>query len=190
MAAWNLLEGIGLLSGIAGVWLTARHTVWCYPVGILNVCISAWIFMHQNLYADALQQVMYFILLIYGWLSWSGIVKVVHREHITISTRTEQINLVLATLVGGGILGFALKQFTQAAYPWTDSLATAAAFSAQYLVARRKLSNWLWWIPVNLTYLVIYWQKGLILYAALSFIYLALAIHGYKTWKHQMKFQQ
>ncbi|MBK7387951.1 MAG: nicotinamide mononucleotide transporter [Bacteroidetes bacterium] len=64
-------EIAGFIFGIVGIWLTIKENVWCFPIGILNVTISFFLFREQQLYSDALQQVVYFILLGYGWYKWS-----------------------------------------------------------------------------------------------------------------------
>lgn len=175
------------MSGVAGVWLTARHTSWCYPVGLINVGISAVLFYYQKLYADSLQQIMYMALLVYGWLCWTGIIKKVNSTEISTSPLQEQLTLTICMIVGGSSLGWLLKEYTDASFPWVDSFATAAAFSAQYLVARKRIENWLWWIPVNLCYMCIYWLKGVEAYLLLSGIYLLLAFHGFSKWRKKLR---
>jgi nicotinamide mononucleotide transporter len=183
---WVVIEWIGALSGIAGVWLTARHTSWCYPVGLINVGLSAVLFYYQKLYADSLQQFMYMILLVYGWLCWTGVFRKENPKQISSSPMQEQVMLGFCMVVGGSCLGWLLKEHTDASLPWADSFATAAAFSAQFLVARKRIENWLWWIPVNLCYMWIYWLKGVDAYVLLSGIYLLLAIHGFTAWRRAL----
>ena len=66
------LEIAAMLTGIAGVWLTARQNILCFPIGIINVVLYAWLFFSPGiqLYADALLQCIYVFLLIYGWMQW------------------------------------------------------------------------------------------------------------------------
>ncbi|MFM9008979.1 MAG: nicotinamide riboside transporter PnuC [Bacteroidota bacterium] len=183
MDTWGAIEWIGAISGIAGVWLTDRHTSWCYPVGLVNVGLSAILFYYQKLYADSLQQVVYMALLVYGWLCWAGFFKKVDSSHISTSPFQEQITITFCMVAGGACLGWLLQGNTDASLPWADSFATSAAFSAQFLIARKRIENWLWWIPVNLGYMWIYWTKGLEAYVLLSGVYLILAIHGFFQWR-------
>jgi nicotinamide mononucleotide transporter len=151
------------------------------------VTISLFLFYGQHLYADAMQQVVYIVLLIAGWYNWT------FRKHddrslaITRLSRTEA-GIVIAAIVSIAIsLGFVLDEHTDALFPWLDSFASSMAFAAQYLVARKKIENWLLWIPVNLIYIGIYIQKDMALYALLFTVYLALAVNGFLSWKVSFK---
>src|SRR4030095_9285710 len=67
----TLIEILGALFGIAGVWLTVKEKILCFPVGIVNVALYAWLFFQSHLYADAMLQIVYIVLLVYGWYEWS-----------------------------------------------------------------------------------------------------------------------
>ncbi len=190
MTTLKLLELVGFITGIAGVWLTLRRNIWCFPVGLLNVCISLWLFFRQQLYADALQQLMYIVLLSYGWQQWKVLnIKTSYKSVSWLSEKELKILLlVLITLTV--CLGSLLRLFTDAQFPWTDSFATSTAFIAQYLVAKRKIENWILWMAVNLIYIAIYVYKDLHLYSLLFCIYLFLAFYGYAEWKKELKKDQ
>lgn len=183
----NFLEGVGFVTGIAGVWLTMRKNIWCFPVGLLNVTISLFLFYHQQLYADALQQLVYIVLLAYGWMHWfktSGRDK----EDGRISSLSGSGLLFSLLVISAStlILGYVLNTFTKASFPWIDSFATSMAFLAQFLVARRKIENWMLWMMVNAIYIVIYYQKGLMLYMVLFTAYGILSVMGWRNWRRTM----
>jgi nicotinamide mononucleotide transporter len=92
------------------------------------------------------------------------------------------IAFILSTL----LLGTLLSKFTDASLPWLDSAATSLSFVAQWMIAKKKIENWLIWIVVNLMYIGIYAVKDLWLYCVLFFVYLLLAINGYLTWRKQL----
>ena len=178
----QLLELAGFITGVAGVWLTIRRHILCFPVGIVNVAISAWLFYGQKLYADVLQQLVYFALLAYGWHQWKR-----GRRHnnITPTSRLDAKGLALLVLCIASstfLLGSLLHHFTDAVLPWADSFATSTAFAAQFLVARRKTENWILWLIVNLSYILIYLQRELPLYTLLFAIYFIMAIAGLHSW--------
>lgn len=185
----NPLELTGFATGVIGVWLTIRRHAWCFPVGLINVSISLYLFYTQQLYADALQQLVYIPLLIFGWMQWvqgKNTAEVQPERLRQGSHPISALTLLLIFLAGGTSLGYLLHRYTDASFPWPDSFATCGAFIAQYLVARKKIENWLIWILVNLAYIVIYIQKDLLLYAALFAGYLVLAIYGYLDWKKRL----
>lgn len=181
----NTLEVAGVVTGIAGIILTLKEKVWCFPVGLINVIISMTLFWQQKLYADTLQQLVYIILLIYGWYAW-----VSHTEQKQISVSRSNFQLLFIVLICcclcTFILGSLLKNYTDASMPWTDSAATSVSFAAQWMIARKKIENWILWIAVNLTYTWIYFVKALPLYAGLYICYLVLAVWGYYQWRKQL----
>jgi nicotinamide mononucleotide transporter len=178
----TISEILGFITGIAGVYLTMRQNPWCFPVGLVNVTISIVLFFDQKLYADVLQQAVYIILLIYGWYKWihPGIIA---ELKVTKLRMNEWIKLAFLILGTAFLLGYLLREYTDATLPYLDSFATALAFAAQYLIAKKKIENWLLWIPVNIIYIGIYINRGLPLYAILFAVYLILAISGYLEWK-------
>jgi nicotinamide mononucleotide transporter len=180
---FTLLEITGFITGIAGIVLTLKQNIWCFPVGLINVSISLFLFYLEHLYADAIQQLFYIILLTYGWYSWlrPGEKKEIP---VTILKRKDLPLLIIAIFACALTLGATLHKFTNASLPFIDATATSIAFAAQYLVAGKKLENWLLWIIVNVAYIAIYLYKDLPLYALLSMVYLFLAIAGYRSWKN------
>jgi nicotinamide mononucleotide transporter len=181
----NTLEIIGFVSGFAGVFLTVKKNKWCFPIGIINVIISCFLFYKSRLYADSLQQLVYIPLLIVGWLNWN---KNLNEEFIVQRIKKKEGILYLSSsLLTGILLGYILKTYSNASFPWIDSMATAASFLAQYLIAKKKIENWIIWIAVNIVYITIYIQKDLQLYAVLYGVYLLLAIQGFYQWRKHLK---
>lgn len=180
------LEITGFVFGIAGIWLTLRENPWCFPTGLVNVTLSLFLFYDQHLYADALQQFVYIILLSYGWHNWlngnKGSLLLISRSSRALLTRC-----LILWVCGTIFLGFLLSNFTDAATPWPDSAATVLSFIAQWMIAKKKIENWILWVFVNVTYITIYIYKDLYLYAILFALYLLLAIWGYIYWKKEMK---
>jgi nicotinamide mononucleotide transporter len=181
----SLAEVAGFIFGIAGIFLTMKENPWCFPVGLANVIISLFIFFGQKLYADALQQVVYIILLTYGWWNWlHGPVK--SSLPVTVSDARLLIRLLLIWIAGSVSLGWVLHRYTDASTPWPDSIATVLSFIAQWMIARKKLENWILWMIVNVMYISIYLYKDLYLYAVLFSIYLLLAIKGHLIWRQAL----
>lgn len=178
----NKLEIIGALFGIAGIWLTVKEKILCFPVGIVNVIITAYLVFILKLYADTLQQVVYFILLVIGWINWSKHDSV---SIIKISFLSAK-QLVITSIVfvsGSCILYFLLKKYTDASLPFWDATGTTICFIAQYLIAKKKIENWLFWMIANIIYIVIFYVKGMEYYSVLSAIYLVQSVAGWKDWR-------
>ena len=180
------LEITGFICGIAGVFLTIKENPWCFPIGIANVTLSLFLFYGQQLYADALQQIVYVVLLTFGWYKWLH--GDIDSEQVKISSSSNSLLLIcLLFWIGGSFtLGYLLANYTNASTPWPDSAATVLSFIAQWMVAKKKIENWLLWLVVNITYIAIYLYKDLSLYALLFTVYFCLAIWGYMQWKKEL----
>lgn len=183
----KILESFGFISGVLGVWLTMRKNIWCFPVGLINVTISLYIFSEQSLYADSLQQAVYIPLLIYGWIHWNDPKDKSQQIPITPLESKGILLIALAISATTLLLAKTLLYFTNAQLPWLDSFATSCAFVAQFLIARKKIESWILWMIVNLIYIGIYVNNGLYLYVALFSIYGILSIYGWKSWKKELK---
>lgn len=178
-------EIIGFIFGIGGVWLTIRKNTWCFPVGLVNVTITAWLVWQQRLYADVLQQVVYFILLVYGWYRWLCESETAEKP-VSTSGRNLLIKLAIIFVAASATMGYLLHRYTDASYPYLDSTGTVICFIAQWMIAGKKIENWLLWMVANTMYIAIYLLKDLPLYSLLSAVYLALAIHGMIEWKKML----
>jgi nicotinamide mononucleotide transporter len=178
----DYFEIAGTLFGIAGVILVIRKSIFNFPIGILNVALYAWLFFQSKLYADATLQVIYIALLIYGWIKWStkNQEEAFHTE--TTSAKTWLL-LSLLFISGTIIIGSVFKNFTDASLPYFDSMLTAASLIAQWMIAKRKIENWIIWIAADLLYVGMYIYKGLYFTSILYFIFVILAIAGYKEWR-------
>lgn len=181
------LEIVAMLTGLAGVWLTIRQNIWCFPIGIVNVGLYAWLFFSPGirLYADALLQCIYVFLLIYGWIRWKENEKFFeHAVPIKINT-TILSKLFLLNIAATIFLSLFLQEYTNASFPWLDSALTCLSLSAQWMVAKKYIENWIVWIIVDVAYLPLYLSKQLPLTAILYAVFLLMAFKGYYTWKNK-----
>ena len=179
----SLLEIAGLITGIASVWLTVRQNILCFPIGIINVLIYAFLFSSNGirLYADAFLQIVYLILLIYGWIRWK---KNKIEINFPISINSFFLTRLLVFCIPSFfILGLFLAYFTNASLPWLDALLTVISLAAQWMIAKKMIENWALWIVVNIIYVPMYIYKGLHLTSILYFIFLLLAFKGLSEWK-------
>lgn len=183
MTFFRWLELIGFVFGIAGVWLTIRKNIWCFPVGIVNVLITAFLVFDKKLFADTLQQLVYFILLVAGWVLWIKRKRIQQDIKIENTSIKEYLILIPVYLSGSFLMGWVLKNYSTASLPFADSFATVLCFMAQWMIAKRKIENWILWMVANLAYIIIYLIKDMPMYALLSAVYLAMAFMGYREWK-------
>ncbi|HKR04389.1 MAG TPA: nicotinamide riboside transporter PnuC [Bacteroidia bacterium] len=175
------VEIIGFVFGVAGIWLTIKENTWCFPVGLINVMISLVLFYQQKLYSDAVQQLVYIVLLSYGWYKWIAGKGYEKDLEISLSSKKLIFILLVICVIFSITAGSFFKRY-DASLPYWDATATALSFTAQWMIAKKKIENWPLWIIVNIMYIGIYVYKDLYLYAFLFFIYLILAIKGWSDW--------
>jgi nicotinamide mononucleotide transporter len=179
----NPYEALGVAFGVVAVWLTVRENVWCWPLGIVNVCLSAVVFAQARLYADAGLQLVYVALCAYGWHSW------LHggptRGALAVARAPVRTLLVLgaAGVAFAAALGVFLAGRTNAALPYWDAGTASFSLVAQWMQARKWVENWALWIVVDAVYVGMYVAKSLFLMAGLYLVFLGLALAGLLAWR-------
>jgi nicotinamide mononucleotide transporter len=179
-------EIAAFLFGVAAVWLTTRENAWCWPLGLLNVALSAVVFYEARLYADTGLQGVYFALCLYGWYAW---LRGGENHGALVVSRAPRRWLAALAAVGvlfAVVFGLALRRFTDASIPFWDSSTAAFSLVAQGLQTRKWIENWPLWIAVDVVYVGMYVYKSLLLMAALYAIFLALAVLGYVEWRRSL----
>ncbi|MEO8086749.1 MAG: nicotinamide riboside transporter PnuC [Bacteroidota bacterium] len=180
-----MTELFGSFFGIAGVYLTVKKNIWCFPTGLANVALYGILFFNERLYADAILQIFYLILLVFGWTQWK---KSSQQTHFIATGIEKEFWIILAIICIGStmLLGTVFKNYTDASLPYLDSLLTSMSFIAQWMVAKKKLENWLVWIVADIVYVGMYIYKELYLTAGLYFVFIILAFIGYQEWKKKL----
>jgi len=175
----------GFLTGIVNVWLAARAHVWNFHFGILNAAILGLVFLQERLFADASLQIVFIVLNVRGLLQWRAghtvresdpVFRLPHREH------------TLLVLVAG-VLFFPLWYvlgLLRGSAPPIDAAITSLSIVAQWLLNRRVLENWAWWIVIDLISIPLYVSRGLPLIAALYVVFLALCVQGFLRWRRHV----
>lgn len=181
----NPLETAAAATGVACVWLAARNAVWNFPVAIVSSGLYLLVFAQARLYSDAGLQLAFVALNGYGWWQWRGRGPATAALPIT----GTGVGLGGALLAAGGLYaagaGYLFAHYTDAALPYYDSATTAVSLAAQYLLARRKIENWLLWLGVDVVYVGMYWHRGLALTSGLYAVFLGLAAYGYRQWRRE-----
>ena len=181
---FSTLETIAVVLGMMNILLIIRRSIWNYPFGIAMVSCYAWIFYGAKLYSDALLQLFFFVVQIYGWWVWSRAASDAEDHKIPVL----QLSKVNQLAVLGGCLlltlgwGTMMARMTDAHYPYWDGAIAMISVVAQLLLARRYVENWVLWIIVDILAVGLYWTKALHLTAILYGLFLLLAIVGLIQW--------
>lgn len=187
VVAWSTgnasaLEAAAFVSGAICVWLVVRQNIWNFPLGLINVAISGYLFYQYRLYADSGLQVVYFALNLAGWYLWLYGGK--GRTALSVG-RTSRLELAL---IGGFItaatafLWWLLDKAGGAVKFW-DALTTSISLAAQWLQSRKKLECWHLWILADVLYVPLYISRELYLIALLYAVFLGLAVMGLLSWR-------
>ena len=183
------IEIIATGFGVLCVVLTIRRNIWCWPTGLIQVLLFIVIFYDAKLYSDLILHVIYVGMQLYGWHVWRNHGVQTEDGSIRVLTmpRFKLVSWTVITAAGTLLLGAGMQRWTDASVPYGDAFTTVASLVAQYLLARKHLENWLFWIVVDVIAIGIYVQKSLLATAVLYSVFLVLAIIGYLTWRQKMR---
>jgi len=182
----NWTELLGFITGAICVWLQVKENVWNWPAGIANNIFYVVVFWRSGLYADSLLQWFYISISIYGWWNWlrGG---VGHSRLKIDRTSHRGMTLYIALSALGTILfRELLRRYTNSTVPLWDGLTTAMSLTAQYMLTRKLIENWWWWIAVDVIYIALYIYKRLYLTSILYAIFLGMCIIGLREWQRRM----
>lgn len=180
MLGWEL---VAVVLAIAYLWLAMRQNQWCWPAAFVSTLIYTVLFWNVSLLMDSALNVYYMGMAVFGWWSWSqgadqGEAVRIHRWPVRWHVYAIG-GILMATVVSGTLL----EANTEAAWPYADSFTTWASVFTTFLVARKVLENWLYWIVIDSVALMLYIERGLYLTAILFMFYLVLCVIGYRRWK-------
>jgi nicotinamide mononucleotide transporter len=183
-------EFIAVFAGIASVWFSRKENILVYPVGLINTITFIFISIRGHLYGEASVNLYYTIMSIYGWLLWSRRdEQQQHRVKITASNTKEWLQQLvffgLFYIFIFAALTWLKQAFAPEAIPWADALASASAYTGMWLMARKKLESWYWWIITNIASIPLYFIKGYVFTSFQFVVLLILAVAGLIAWKRK-----
>lgn len=186
----TLLEFLGTAFALTGVYLTARENILCWLFGILGIIIYIYIFFQSKLYGDAALQGVYFFLSIYGWYQWQFGNSKYDVLAIKLNTFQQIFFYILVGFITGIFFGWLIKNYTDSDIPYWDGFTTSYSLIATYMMARKYLYHWIFWIIIDLVCVGIYAYKNLYITVFQYAVFCGLAILGYIQWKQKIKPQK
>jgi len=184
------LEWVAAGLGVINVALVVRRSVWNYPFGILMVSLYFFVFFQTRLYSDALLQVFFLIVNLYGWRSWLRARSATGEVPVATLGWWERLFWVVGTASFSLIWGLGMARFTDAAAPLLDAAIAGTSVAAQLLMARRRIENWVLWILVDVAAIGLYASRGLEPTAWLYGLFLLLSIAGLIDWHRALRRQR
>ena len=177
----SLIEWAGVAFGVAEVLFAKANKIWLYPTGIISVVLSTYVFVISGLYAESLLNMYYLVMSIYGWWRW---IKKRNEPELPISwcTTKDWSYTTGIVVIGFGLLYFSLSHFTNSTVPFWDAWVSATAWAGMWLLAKRKIENWILLNISNAFAIPLLLYKHLPLYALLTLFLFIIAVQGYFKW--------
>jgi nicotinamide mononucleotide transporter len=179
----NWQELVGSLTGALCVWLLVKQNIWNWPIGITNNIFYIIIFYKSGLYADAGLQFVYIAISIYGWWNWlhGGLE---HTElKVNLASASGMLGYMGLTAATTGALYWLLRRYTPSTVPLADGLTVALFLTAQFMMSKKIVQNWWFWIVGDVLVIGLYIYKHLYLTSALYAFFLVMCIAGLVEWQ-------
>ena len=184
----SALEFIAVLAGIASVWFSKKEQVLVYPVGLINTTIFVYLSFKGHLLGEASVNIYYTVMSVYGWWLWTrknDQQQTILQIQFSSSKEVLQQLLFFAAfyVVLYTALNFSKTSFAPGAIPWADALSSAAAYTGMWLMAKKKVESWYYWIATNIFSIPLYFVKGYVFTSVQFAVLLALAVAGLIAWR-------
>jgi nicotinamide mononucleotide transporter len=185
--ATGALEYVAVFAGIASVWFSKKENIWVYPTGLINTIFYIYLSFKGGLLGEASVNFYYTVMSIYGWLLWTK--KDQEKNvvlQITSSNKSEWLQQIAFFAAFYLVIFFALtflkKDFAPEAIPWADAFASATAFTGMWLMTRKKIESWYWWMATNIASIPLYFVKQYVFTSVYYMVLLVMAIFGLMEW--------
>jgi nicotinamide mononucleotide transporter len=180
------LEAVAVFFGLASVWYAKKENILVYPTGIISVLIYVYICLHVGLYADMGINFFYFLMSVFGWYKWTRKDENQNTRPIAALSKKEWILSIAGTLVFFVILSYLLQNYTDSTVPHIDGFTTAVFIIGMWLMALKKIENWIYWIIGDVVSIPLYAYKSLVLTSFQFTVFLILAVAGYMEWRKKL----
>lgn len=182
------LEIVAVIFGLLSVWFSKQNNIWVYPTGMISTSIYVYLLFKWGLLGDMMINGYYFIMSIYGWYIWTRKVDATHFTPISTTTFREHW-ISVCIFIATAIFVIAVYETFDKWESWVsyvDILTTAVFFVGMWLMAKRKIENWIYWIVGDLISVPLYFYKGFTFTSLQYLIFTVVAIYGYLAWKKHL----
>ena len=183
----NLIpEIIAVITAILYLVLAAKEDIKCWYAAIISASLYFFIMLDAGLLMEAILQIFYISMAIYGWNQWN---KVSNEESVVRIKKWKKIKhlyaislVVILAIISGKIL----EKSTNAVFPFLDAFTTFGAIITTYMVAKKIIENWIYWFVIDSISIYLFFSRELYLTSLLFFIYLIIIIFGYQSWNKKL----
>jgi len=187
------LEAVAVIMGIVSVWYSRKENILVYPTGLINTTLYIYLSYKGHLLGEASVNLYYTIMSLYGWYLWTRktpdqtnyVLQITHSNTKEWLQQLLFFGVIYTTLYL--VLTYAKSAFAPEAIPWADAFASATAYTGMWLMAKKKVESWIWWILTNIASIPLYFTKGYAFTSIQFMVLLILAIAGLISWKEKAK---
>ena len=180
---WSVIESLAVLFSLLYVILAAKENIWCWGAALISVSLYIYICYTAKLYPETGLQIFYLIMAIIGYFTWNKKSK----EKIKEWSEFKHLIIIILGALFSFIMGFYFFTYTESAMPIIDSITTTFSIIATYMVVKKVLGNWLYWIVIDLLSVYMYFHRDLHLTSLLFVAYATIAVFGYMSWSYRIK---
>ena len=179
------LEIFAVIFGFLSVWFSKNNNVLVFPTGLINTSIFVYLLVKWDLLGDMIINVYYFIVSIYGWYYWTRKNSKNNYTPISMVDKNDQKIILIISIASAIFVSLMYSYFNKwsGMVSYIDILTTSIFFAGMWLMARRKIESWIFWIIGDLISIPLYLYKGLAFTSFQYFIFTFIAILGYYKWK-------
>jgi nicotinamide mononucleotide transporter len=195
------VELIATIAGVVAVWLSAKEHIINWPIGLINIVFSFFLFFKTGFYADSFLQIFFFVTNIYGWYLWSRRDVTTTEPIVKVSFMPQKqqfllaFSIIIASVAFGSVVNRLHEWFptifpVEAAFPYADAFVMMMSIAGNILLMTKKIESWILWVLVDILAPILYFQKGIYLITVEYIIFLALASFALFNWLDIYKKQQ
>ncbi|MBL7828113.1 MAG: nicotinamide mononucleotide transporter [Saprospiraceae bacterium] len=181
------LEFIAVIFGILSVIYSRAENILVYPTGLVNTILYIYLSLVAGLYAEASVNGYYTIMGVIGWMMWSRRKDGEVVLHISHASAVDWRNSFLFFAICYGVLWWILSRFTNSTVPEADAFASATAYTGMWLMNKKKVESWIWWIVTDLASIPLYFSKGFVFTSVQYLVFLGLAVAGLVEWRKKLR---
>jgi nicotinamide mononucleotide transporter len=179
-------EVVAVITAVLYLLFAIRQQIICWLFAAISTAIYIWLFVAAKLYMESVLNVFYLVMAGYGWYIWSSGKTNGYDRPVVVWPLSTHAVAIVAIVVASTVNGYLLSAYTDAAFPYIDSLTTWSAIWATFLVARKVLENWWYWLVIDIASVLIYWSRDLQLTSVLFGIYVIMIPIGLISWTKSM----
>lgn len=186
MTSWEMLA---VFLSVTYLLLAIKESLWCWPAAFVSTLIYSILFFDASLLMDSALNIFYLVMAIYGWYSWKyGNIKARDKDlEINSYGLAKNLKIIAILIIISLGLGYIMANYTSADFAYLDTFTTVFAVFSTYMLTKKVLENWIYWVVIDSVSIYIYINKGFYLTAILFALYTILAIVAYKKWENEYK---